>query len=94
MKEMTTEELDAFYRNLAELTEKGSEEKVRGYITEHYDRLPEKVQNEILGNALLTAIQDEVREEKAVGEMFDEGLAAAEVLEKAKQEIQQEGLTK
>ena len=91
MREMTKEELDAFYRNLAGLTEKGSEEKLRAYINEHYARLPAKVQNEMLGNALLTAIQDEVREEKAIQEMFDEGLAAAKALEAEKAKIQQAG---
>lgn len=93
MREMTKEEVDAFFRNLAELSSRGTEEQVRAYINEHYSRLPEKLQNEMLGHALLSAVQGQVREEKAMQQMLEEGLAAAETLEGVKAEIDRKDLT-
>lgn len=89
---MTKEELDTFYDKLADLTSHGTEEDVRAYINDQYPRLPEDVRNEILFNTLLTSVQDEVREGRAVDQLQEEGLAAAEALEQAKAEIEQEGL--
>ena len=85
---MDQKELDAFYERLASLTQEGSEEKVRAYINEQYPRLPRDTRDEIMFNTLFTALQEEVSEQAAVLTMQEEGLAAAEFLEKVKISIE------
>jgi len=85
---MNKEELEAFYGKLAELTERGTEGEVREYVNYHYPRLPEDVRNEILFNTLHDAIKDEIRTEAAILKTQEEGLAAADKLEKLKIDLE------
>lgn len=90
---MNKEELEAFYEKLAELTENGTGHEVREYIEYHYTRLPEDVRKELLFNTLLSAVHEEAREQAALTEMQEKGLAAADTLEDMKAQIGKEGLT-
>ena len=90
---MTKEELGTFYDKLAELTEYGTEGDVRAYINEKYPQLPKDIRDELLVNALLTAVQDKVDEERAILQIQEQGLAAARILEEAEAKMEREGLT-
>lgn len=87
---MTKEELAVFYQKLAALTETGTEADVRAYIDQQLPRLPEDVRNEVIFSSLFSAIEEEAQEEAAIAEIQDQGLAAADSLEKAREEIQKE----
>lgn len=90
---MQKEELATFYENLGRITESGSEEQVREYIDHHYSRLPPDIRKEMFFKTMLGALKDEAREAAALRHAQDEGLAAIDVLEKAREEAQKEGLT-
>ncbi|MEY4747531.1 MAG: hypothetical protein RLZZ416_580 [Candidatus Parcubacteria bacterium] len=89
---MTDEELQAFTKEMSRLAETGDEAKVKEYVASQYDRLPETMRQDILFHSLYSAVQDEL-EEQAVTEVMEQGIAVAEELEKAKEEIKKEGLT-
>lgn len=81
---MTKEELSAFTEKLAEIVEKGTEQELREYVNHYYPRLPEEMRQELLFSTLLTAVKQEV----AVRDVQEKGLAAAKSLEEAKKAIQ------
>lgn len=87
---MTQEELDAFTAKLAELTEHGTEEEVREYVSYHYPRLPEDMRNDMLFDTMLGAIKDEVREAPVIADLQEKGITAAEVLEQMRESVERE----
>ena len=90
---MTQEELEAFYEKLSSLTENGTEGEVREYVNYHYPRLPENVRQELLFHTLVDAVDKTAREDAAVEQIQEEGLAAIEKLEQLKSEIEKDKLT-
>ena len=89
---MKKEELEAFHEKLSELTQAGSEDDLREYIDYYYPRLPENVRQELLFHTLVDAVKQTAREDAAIAQIQEEGLAAAEKLEQAREQIQKEGL--
>ena len=90
---MTQEELAAFKKKLTALVERGTEAEVREYVDHYYSRLPEDVRQELLFHTLLGALKEEAQEEAVLTQVQEEGLAAAEALEKAREEAEKDGLT-
>lgn len=93
MATMTKEELQSFYDKLAALTEAGDESAVRAYVNEQYPRLPEDVRQEIFFNTMLDTLKEETREEAALLQVQEQGLAAADELMRAKAELEKRNLT-
>ena len=61
-KRMTDIELDRFKQHLVTISESGTESEVRAYINEHFPRLPEAMQSEILAGLWLTTLREEIAE--------------------------------
>ena len=90
---MTKDELIVFYARLAELTEKGSEADVRAYVNQEYPRLPEETQQEIVFNLFASALEQREQNDDVIVQIQEQGLEAAEKLEKLKEELEAGGLT-
>jgi hypothetical protein len=82
------EEVEAFYKRVAEITASGTEEDVRTYINDHYPFLPEEDQTRILFSLMRSSIDQSIEEERVIDQIQTEGLAAAEVLENMKTEAE------
>ena len=87
---MTTEELSAFYDNLAPLIARGEEDEAREYLEHHIQLLPEELKNEILGTMFLKALVDEAKETEAIARIQEEGMTAIKALEVLKKELETE----
>src|SRR3989344_992495 len=88
--EMTTEELGAFYGNLAALVARGEEDEAQEYLEHHIQRLPDELKNEILGTIFLKALVDEAKETEAIARIQEEGMTAIKALEGLKKELETE----
>lgn len=82
MAEMNERELKDFKDRLAALATAGDETQVRSFIKDNIQRLPEAMQKELVFNLFYTAVEDELREQEALAQVQEEGLAAAAVLKR------------
>ena len=90
MQEMNAEELAAFHDNLADVLARDGEKGAQAYLGLHMQRLPEDLRHEILGRMFFSEIINEAQEIEAVASAQVEGLAALEVLEAVKIELERE----
>jgi hypothetical protein len=91
MNTMNAQELNDFKDRLAYLAASGTEAEVRAHISQNFQRLPEELQHEITFNLFYSSVADSNREQEAIGDVQEEGLAAAEALQDAKKEIENGG---
>lgn len=56
---MNQQELDTFKAKLAELARSGSRAELRSWVNEHYARLPQDMQQEILFSVLSDTVSGE-----------------------------------
>lgn len=85
---MDEQELQGFKDKLATLIQSGDEAAVRAYIGEELDRLPESMQSELVFELFASTIEEELRGQEAIAKLQEEGLAAAEILQEAKKQLE------
>lgn len=79
---MDTEQLTAFYDELQKLRAEGKEEEAKEMLRSRLQELPEDVQDRLAFEMFTSALREEMQGLEAVREIQEQGLAAAEELEK------------
>lgn len=78
-----------FHDKLADLVAAGKEDEAQEYLSEHLQRLPEDLKNEILGLLFMDAIVQEAQEIESIASLQEQAISTIEVLEAVKKRIQE-----
>lgn len=80
-----------FYEQLSSLAEQGDESQVRELIGKRFSELPEEMQAELLTRLYFSELEEQGRDADAVAEIQQKSLAALDVLEVLKKNLESKG---
>lgn len=82
-------DLEATFQQYNDLVAAGKEEEANTFIAAEFEKLPQDLKDELLGEMLTIAIEDETEPQRAVADLSTEGI---EILKKL-DEIEKEKLS-
>lgn len=82
--------IECMHNEIASRVARGDEKGALAYLQEHFAELPEEVQGEVLTQAYLSALQSETTRIQTIGDIQLRALAALEVLDILKKELEKE----
>ncbi len=86
MNQPDNKELDTIFATFRDLAAAGKEREAREYLNAEFFRLPKDMQDKLTAFMIVDSLQSEIADAEFKAEIQEEGLAAAEILEKAKKE--------
>jgi hypothetical protein len=87
---MTSDPLAHIYKKLGEHLQAGDEEGAREHLARELKNMPEETRDAIMFELFIDGLQKEVVGREAIAQLQEEGVAAAEILLKAREELENE----